>query len=325
MSNTLGKTNFWMGVVEDRNDPLAVGRCKIRVFGFHTDNLKELPTADLPWALPALTPNASKSFAAPRNGDYVIGFFSDGESGQVPIFTGVLPGITSQAPNTARGFSPQGTQTDPQLPTGQVDQSVGQPTIVPLARGIIANTAIAAADANRAHVCNFTAKMNLEMSTLKSKISTLMEEIRSAIKSLFEGTKNSPLTEEIKQKVDALKAEIAAIKRKAEDELAKLQFLKDYYDDLQALIAEIQSLPAEAQQLVSSCLLDAQNGLTGAIADIKEQTGINDIQQAITDINTQVSAGADAIASVTQQVQTITTQIEQTQQQGISFVQPTLP
>ena len=39
------------GIVEDRtSDPLKLGRCKVRVFGLHSANKIDLPTADLPWA-----------------------------------------------------------------------------------------------------------------------------------------------------------------------------------------------------------------------------------------------------------------------------------
>ena len=324
MSNTLGKTDFWMGVVENRTDPLGVGRCQIRVFGFHTDNLNELPTSDLPWALPALPTNASKSFSAPRNGDYVIGFFGDGQSGQVPIYTGVLPGIISQSPDTSKGFSPQGKQTNPQLPAGQSDQAVGQPTTVPLARGIVANTAIAVADANRAHVCSFTGKMDLEMSTLKADISKLINDLRIYISGLFESGKNSLISEELKQKIAALQAQIKLIQGKVQAELKKLEALKAYYDELQQLIALIQSLPAEAQRLVAQCLTDAQTGLAGAISDIKKQTGIDDLNQAISEINTQVSTGAQALTQATQQVQDLAQQVQQAQKPVIN-IDPMLP
>ena len=52
MQNFLGKDgfNWFMGVVESRDDPLNLGRCQIRIFGFHTDNIQEIPTSDLPWA-----------------------------------------------------------------------------------------------------------------------------------------------------------------------------------------------------------------------------------------------------------------------------------
>ena len=82
-----------MGVVEERADPLGLGRCKLRIFGWHTDNTSELPTADLPWAVPMLPINNSRSFSAPRLGDWVVGFFMDVASGQAPVMMGVLSGL----------------------------------------------------------------------------------------------------------------------------------------------------------------------------------------------------------------------------------------
>jgi hypothetical protein len=95
MENFIGKDGFlwWVGVVEKRDDPLGLGRCKIRVFGWHTDNVSELPSDDLPWATPMLPINNSKSFSAPRIGDWIVGFFMDGASAQFPIMMGVLPGL----------------------------------------------------------------------------------------------------------------------------------------------------------------------------------------------------------------------------------------
>ena len=40
--------NWWIGCVEDRMDPEKMGRCKVRIFGYHTDNKQLLPTKDLP-------------------------------------------------------------------------------------------------------------------------------------------------------------------------------------------------------------------------------------------------------------------------------------
>ena len=95
MENFIGKDGFvwWMGVVEARNDPLGLGRCKVRIFGWHTNNISELPTDDLPWALPMYPINNSKSFSAPRLGEWVVGFFMDVSSAQAPVMMGVIPGI----------------------------------------------------------------------------------------------------------------------------------------------------------------------------------------------------------------------------------------
>ena len=32
-------SNFYTGVVEDRQDPLEVGRVRVRIYGLHTDDL----------------------------------------------------------------------------------------------------------------------------------------------------------------------------------------------------------------------------------------------------------------------------------------------
>ena len=91
----MGKDGFywWTGVIEARNDPLGLGRCQVRIFGWHSDNKNELPTKDLPWAHPIYPINAPNTFSKPRLGDWVVGFFMDGEAAQFPVMMGVLPGI----------------------------------------------------------------------------------------------------------------------------------------------------------------------------------------------------------------------------------------
>jgi hypothetical protein len=101
MQNFLGKDGFiwWVGVVENRMDPLGLGRCQVRIFGWHTDGSEktklEMPVEDLPWATPILPLNNSRTFSSPELGDWVVGFFFDGMSGQFPVMMGVLPGYTA--------------------------------------------------------------------------------------------------------------------------------------------------------------------------------------------------------------------------------------
>ncbi len=94
-TNFAGKNGFiwWVGEVENRADPLGLGRCQIRIFGWHTSDLNMVPTESLPWAHPMYPLNNSKSFSAPVIGDWIVGFFMDGENAQQPIMMGVLPGI----------------------------------------------------------------------------------------------------------------------------------------------------------------------------------------------------------------------------------------
>jgi len=98
-NNFIGLSGFvwWVGEIEARVDPLGIGRCKVRIFGWHTDNKALLPTKDLPWAHPMIPVNNSDTYCAPELGEWVVGFFMDGESGQAPVMMGVLPAINSNA------------------------------------------------------------------------------------------------------------------------------------------------------------------------------------------------------------------------------------
>jgi hypothetical protein len=92
MQNFLGHDGFvwWIGVVEDVIDPETLGRCKVRVFGYH-DDTTQIPTADLPWATaihPTNTPNLYASLAL---GDWVFGFFLDSFNAQEPAIVGYIP------------------------------------------------------------------------------------------------------------------------------------------------------------------------------------------------------------------------------------------
>lgn len=101
-----GKGGFiwWIGFVEDRQDPLKLGRVKVRCVGWHADNKMQLPTANLPWAMTAFPPNNTNPYA-PKEGDMCFGFFSDGENIQEPVLLGVFPSIPLKAANPQEAFS----------------------------------------------------------------------------------------------------------------------------------------------------------------------------------------------------------------------------
>lgn len=90
--------NMFYGVIEDRMDPLFLGRCKVRVVGVHTDNKVSLPTKDLPWAFP-LQPITSAAVSGvgstplgPVEGSWVVVMFND-EAMQQPFMLGTIGGI----------------------------------------------------------------------------------------------------------------------------------------------------------------------------------------------------------------------------------------
>lgn len=106
-NNFIGHDQFiwWIGVVENRQDPLNCGRLQVRIKGLHTDNKSELPTKELPWTQPLFPIN--NSFATPttlKEGDMVVGFFMDGDAAQFPIVFGCFHGIPEDKAKSDKGF-----------------------------------------------------------------------------------------------------------------------------------------------------------------------------------------------------------------------------
>ncbi len=98
-SNNNPNFYWWFGAVEDRNDPLRLGRCRVRILGYHSADVELLPTEDLPWALPVMPANSAGtsgvgwSPTGAVEGSWVVGFFADGENGQHPMFFGTVGAI----------------------------------------------------------------------------------------------------------------------------------------------------------------------------------------------------------------------------------------
>lgn len=113
MKGFLGREGFvwWHGVVEDVSDPLFLGRCRVRVFGFHLNDKSELPTEALPWAYP-MQPLTSAALSgigqSPTGllvGSHVFGFFRDGDEAQDPVIIGSFGGVPLRASDTTKGFN----------------------------------------------------------------------------------------------------------------------------------------------------------------------------------------------------------------------------
>ena len=112
-ANFIGKDgfNWWVGQVENTGagteefpeDKDETNKVKVRILGYHNPSRKELTSYDLPWAT-VMMPN----IAAQRSGigmnhqlqvnGWVVGFFMDGASAQVPIVIGTIGDENPEAP-----------------------------------------------------------------------------------------------------------------------------------------------------------------------------------------------------------------------------------
>lgn len=105
------KFNWYFGVVEDRNDPLKLGRVKVRFYNVHTDDKSKVPTESLPWAVPVnplssgVTSGVGGPITGAVEGTWVIGFFIDQDSFQKPFVLGSIAGIPTSPSDTSKGFN----------------------------------------------------------------------------------------------------------------------------------------------------------------------------------------------------------------------------
>ena len=100
--NFVGKDGFfwWVGEVEDNEDPMELGRVKVRVLGYYTNirggTTADLKTDHLPWATVLQhtsqpgNDGQGESSGQLQPGAIVMGFFMDGENAQMPLVMGVL-------------------------------------------------------------------------------------------------------------------------------------------------------------------------------------------------------------------------------------------
>jgi hypothetical protein len=105
-TDVLGRDGYtwWVGEVEDNNDPSKLGRVRVRILGWYTghkskeDYIKEVPTEVLPWAnvlLPTDKPQTKNTgtMSELQCGSWVLGFFLDGDEAQLPIVLGAFRGF----------------------------------------------------------------------------------------------------------------------------------------------------------------------------------------------------------------------------------------
>ena len=134
-----GQFDWFIGVVEDTNDPKKLNRVKVRCFGYHTDDKAEVKVEDLPFAtvmMPSTSPSVEGIGQNHQllSGSWVVGFFRDGPSAQDPIILGSIMSFTEEKIDTSLGFqgtygNKEGTSDVPtevdDLNANQVTKTVG--------------------------------------------------------------------------------------------------------------------------------------------------------------------------------------------------------
>lgn len=280
-NNFAGKNGFiwWTGIVENRNDPLKLGRLRVRIIGWHTDDLNEVKSEHLPWA-DAVTPlthsNASLDI---KEGDWVIGFFTDGINAQKPVVFGQLNGLNPKVVNTNIGFSPQLTPEQkallPKPASSLVVDKAGEPTTPRTARGVVTGTPVGVANEKRAHVCDIRDEMKKAAALARLKFSQLVQAIREAVRAIIKALGFSP---------DGVTGRFIEI---AKQLLRDLKFIKSIIDEIRdwtnvivgfakkvrAMIDWLLTLPKKLLAFLKDCLAELYASLKGGISELFSLSG----------------------------------------------------
>ena len=115
---------WFIGVVEDNDDPTHNGRVRVRAFNVHPPKGEDVPTRHLPWAT-VINNSYGASQVIPSVGEWVIGFFIDGNDCQHPMLIGSLPGTNLGLPG-ATGLP----DADEYLPPEYI-KNIGKPPLSP--------------------------------------------------------------------------------------------------------------------------------------------------------------------------------------------------
>ena len=138
-TNFVGKDGFfwWVGEVEDNEDPMELGRVKVRVLGYYTNvrggTTADLPTENLPWATvlqhtcQSGNDGQGESSGQLQPGAIVMGFFMDGESAQMPIVIGVMRVKKSAESQEKKVFAFTGENMEPGVGPNMTTMTPGNP------------------------------------------------------------------------------------------------------------------------------------------------------------------------------------------------------
>ena len=301
--------NWWIGVAEDSKDPLGLGRCRVRIFGSHTDDLNLIPTEDLPWAMTTNSPNNSKTVSRIIEGSYVLGFYTDGDACQSPVIIGVFSSIPQTEPQPNIGFTgiskaynneeaAKEIVQQPQVPSVAPDNKIvrkGEPT-TPKNALSANNTILSWTNSQTVHACDFRFLINfgdLNIGTIEDPIALikqaianaqnkaaaivqailaqLVDEFRITMKGIQVSLNLDPTGELSKAFSFAKDAirEINQLSKKVAQYVGNAALVVALLNQIQTVIDWIKSLPANILAMLKECLSTFQNAVSTATKQVQ--------------------------------------------------------
>lgn len=230
---------WWIGIVENRKDPLGLGRAQVRIHAWHTSDKAAMPTASLPWAQAGQPINGTHgNIIPPKEGTTVLGFFLDGKEGQLPIMTQILNGVPSEKVPSSKGFSDPGTDLEfrPKLP-GQSPSTYPKKINEPMSPNLARNEMLEGAN-SYIDIRNITRAKEVTTAT------ALIPDVSSLAKSFTLPSLSSLKLPEISDLTGGLEGEInntlSSLQSQAEGQISGIQ---SQLQQVQSIADNVLSIP----------------------------------------------------------------------------------
>jgi hypothetical protein len=275
-----GKNGFvwWTGIVENDEDPLKLGSVQVRIIGIHNEDKNLVPTDSLPWAQVIMPANGSSTNAVPRPGDWVIGFFQDGDYAQMPVVLGVYSGIeSSQSQTIYREVTIKRGSSNVPKPS-QFDRAIGEPTTARMSRGVMEGTLTGALNKRLSHACDVKEPVKAAITWARLQNSTLMQALTATLKGLT-ASKGADPTGLIKLALDTLK-KIQTFLKWIQSLLQTIQdyayIVIEYAKIARAVLDYINSLPNRLREFIRACLSQVASGIMAVVSALFSTSGLGD-------------------------------------------------
>jgi hypothetical protein len=330
--NFYGKRPYiwWTGVVEDIEDPLKMGRLKIRIFGIHPKEKDLLPTESLPWSQAVHPLTGAKTASTPRFGDWVLGFFLDGEAAQMPVVTGVFSGIDQVQANVAgKEYVPPPSNYgfyDPR-PKAKVDQGPrprsniedrkrGEPAIQRrLAREIVSGTSVFSTNAKISRACDITGYVNAAAGVTKAMTGQIGQTIRKAINALLEvlGLDRTGVFSFIISELKRIQAIFKEIQRYIREAQYMLQMVNYALGLINDMVRFIATLPQQLASLLQACLSKMISDIGRAISNAISGAIPGEVGELLREVNNtvgQINSTMNSAGQLVQDARSTVTNVE---------------
>ena len=315
-------SDFWVGIVEDNsNDPMKIGQCRIRIIGTHSFDGTELPTEALPWAIPTIPLNGSKTISVPNIGDWVFGYFLDGKNKQMPVILGIMPGLTNKTSYVKLTGQQQREylqkiaveplpvktmNTNDGVVSGETATQQGEPTTPRISRGDVANTAIAITNQNVGHTCHVASEMSRLMNLAKLETSKVVLTVRESISTaLASGGSVFPALQGLQSVAKYIADKIVFINSILDQIIEPIQKVITAVAEIRAIIEYILSLPAKIVAYLQKCLDELYAalykgafGILGTITSGADGLETSELSALATSVSTIVTESQTALEKV---------------------------